>query len=707
MSNLLTLSGNRTNLIFRTDSGMPELVHWGKQIKDLTGIEAMLDKPVPQAGLDQMIPLTLAAESGRGLFCAAGIQGHRQGLDWSPIFTIVDVLESEQAIEFVCEDARAGLKLNIEVSVDPKTEIYTWQAHVTNTKSEGYQLDHLAITLPIAGHLDQLRSFGGRWCQEFREHSSLLEHGAIRIESRHGRTSHQKSPFWFVGDRTVNNNQGEVFGFHLAWSGNHSLNFEVTSDGRHLLQIGELLFPGEITLEQGETYSTPKLYAGYSPSGMNQVSQSFHQHIRHNILKWPVEKPRPVILNTWEGIYFDHDPEYIMQMARKSAELGVERFVLDDGWFEGRDNEYTALGDWYLDKKKYPNGLEPLIDTVKDAGMEFGIWLEPEMINPDSNLYRKHPDWVMKVEGYEPPLGRYQHVLNLQIPEAFDYIFERIDELLTRYDIDYVKWDMNRQLVQAAHQNKPGFSGQNYAFYRLIEKVRNAHPSVEIESCASGGGRVDMGVMEYTHRFWTSDCNDALERVSIQNGFSYFFPPEVMGAHIGADEAHTTQRKHKTMFRALVALFGHMGLELDPVKSTEQELSEIKEFVALHKTLRPLIHDTSSRFYRLDITTDDCLVGWMIQSGDKQDCVIAFFQTAMPRFAVPTRVTLPQLDSSQNYQVEVLLKEQEIGYAMKHEPEWMQQPETVSGDWLTTQGLQLPIMYPETGLLLRLSSAKS
>ena len=517
---LLTLRGLKSEIIFSTEQGMPEIIHWGKPISSTEGATLARSKPIPLGTLDAVPPLTLSADTGLGLFCSPGLQGHRDGLDWSPIFKLENHTQSEHEILFHCIDNNAQLRLTIRVGIDPDTDVVTWQAGIQNLAEKPYNLHRLFITIPVNGYMTELKSFGGRWCQEFKEHQNILKHGAIRIESRHGRTSHQKSPFWMIGRPGFSNCQGELVGMHLAWSGNHCFNFEVTSDGRHIVQIGELLLPGEKILQKFGEYQTPKLHLTWANNGANAISQNFHQFIRNHIVQWPSEKPRPVILNTWEGIYFNHDPEYIIDMVKASAKIGVERFVLDDGWFKGRNDENAALGDWQLDEEKYPDGLEPVIDAVKSEGMEFGIWVEPEMINPDSDLFRSHPDWAMQIAGYDAPLGRYQHVLNLQIPEAFNYILDCLDALLSRYDIAYVKWDMNRQLVQAAHEGKPGSSGQTTAFYRLISALRQKHPEVEIESCASGGGRVDMGVLQYTHRFWTSDCNDALERVAIQSGFS-------------------------------------------------------------------------------------------------------------------------------------------------------------------------------------------
>jgi alpha-galactosidase len=318
------------------------------------------------------------------------------------------------------------------------------------------------------------------------------------------------------------------------------------------------------------------------------MSRHFHQHVREHILADRISsKPRPIHLNTWEGIYFDHDPQYIMDMATQSAEMGVERFIIDDGWFRNRDGDKAALGDWYLDENKYPDGLNGIVEHVNRLGMEFGLWFEPEMVNKDSDLYRAHPEWLLAVEGYDQPTGRNQYAINLQIDEAFDYLFDRLDYFLSSYNIEYIKWDMNREIVQPGHEGFASGHKQVERYYQLVDKLVAKYPNVEIESCAAGGGRIDFEVLKRTVRFWASDNNDALERQQIQRSMSYFFPPEVMGCHIGARHCHSTRRTHDINFRGLTALFGHMGIELDPVKEAAEEKRGLYQIYRAAQTTAP------------------------------------------------------------------------------------------------------------------------
>lgn len=432
------------------------------------------------------------------------------------------------------------------------------------------------------------------------------------------------------------------------------------------------------------------------------MSQQFHRYLRDNIIRFPENKPRPVHLNTWEGIYFNHDPEYIMRMADEAASLGVERFIIDDGWFKGRNDDHAALGDWYLDEQKYPNGLTPVIDHVKSLGMEFGIWVEPEMINPDSDLYRAHPDWVLALPGYAQATGRHQWVLNLNIPAAFNYLLERMSWLLGEHQVDYVKWDMNRELVQPGHNGRAAADAQTRQFYRLLDTLGERFPHVEFESCSSGGGRIDYEVLTRCHRFWASDNNDALERNTIQRGMSYFFPPEVMGAHIGHHKCHATFRQHSIAFRGLTALFGHMGLELDPLAVDEQEREGYRHYAALHKQWRKVIHHGTQ--WRVDMP-DSTTLAQGIVSQDQGQGLFIVSQLAMPDYTLMMPLRMPGLAANAQYRITLLDHPNirltgEGGHTMRKLPAWMESPQTVSGEWLMQAGLALPVLDPETAILI-------
>ncbi len=701
---IVRLQSLTTDLVIRCQP-RAEIVYWGPHLAHFCAEDIQsLQRPVANGRLDIDTPLTLAAENGSGLFGSPGIDGHRQGQDAFPIFETEAVTELDNGVQILARDPVAGLLLCSELRLHPKSGVLQIRHGLTNQRSAPWQLSRFAVTLPIPERAAEVMAFHGRWIREFQPHRVLLAHGGYQQENRRGRTSHEYFPALVLGPSGFSEQQGEVWGAHLGWSGNHRMRADVKTDGRRLLQAEALYFPGEVELAEGETFHTPWLYAAYSASGLNGMSQQFHRFLRQEIIRFPENKVRPVHLNTWEGIYFEQDPDYIMSMASEAAKVGVERFIIDDGWFRGRNHDRAALGDWYLDEQKYPQGLTPVIEHVRGLGMEFGIWFEPEMINKDSDLYRAHPDWLLALPGYEQPTGRYQYVLDLSNDGVFAYLLERLSAILEQYPIDYVKWDMNRELVQACHCGRASAHEHTLRFYRLLDRLRERFPQTEFESCASGGGRIDYEVLKRTHRFWASDNNDALERQTIQRGMSYFFPPEVMGAHIGSSRCHATCRQHSIAFRGLTALFGHMGIELDPVKADASELAGFRHYVALHKQWRGLIH--GGDLWRLDMPDPTTQVQGII-TPERDRALFMVAQLAMPDYSLAGVVRIPGLEPGARYRISLLDHPDirpvlEGGHSMRVLPAWMREPITLSGEWLAGAGLALPILDPESAILIGL-----
>ena len=353
-------------------------------------------------------------------------------------------------------------------------------------------------------------------------------------------------------------------------------------NGQQVLGAGELVLPGEIRLAAGESYQSPWLHAAFG-DGLNEVSRRFHRYLR--VPAHAPASPRPVVVNTWEAVYFDHDLDRLTELAEAAAAAGAERFVLDDGWFLGRRNDHAGLGDWFVDPTVWPDGLAPLIERVHRLGMQFGLWVEPEMINLESELARAHPEWIFRAGGREGIATRQQYVLDLGHPDAYAYIAGCLHALLDEYDIACLKWDHNRMVVEAGHSpsGAPGVHRHTLAVYRLMDELRQRHPGLEIESCAGGGGRIDLEILNRTDRVWPSDCIDALERQQIQRYTMLLLPPELVGTHLGDAEAHTTQRRHHVGFRAAAALWGHMGIEWDLTSATPGKRALVRRWVELHK----------------------------------------------------------------------------------------------------------------------------
>ena len=422
--------------------------------------------------------------------------------------------------------------------------------------------------------------------------------------------------------------------------------------------------------------------------GLVAAGAGFHAEVRRHL----PTRPRPVSLNTWEAVYFDHDADVLRALADRAAAVGVERFVLDDGWFGGRRDDTAGLGDWWVSPDAHPEGLAPLIDHVRSLGMEFGIWVEPEMVNPDSELFRAHPDWVL---GDPDVLGRNQLVLDLSVGECWAHLHDALDRLLRDHDIAYLKWDMNRDLAGA------GAHAQVVALYRLLDALRAAHPDVEIESCASGGGRADLAILQRTCRVWASDCNDALERQVIQRGFSYLLPPEVVGAHIGPPRAHTTGRTQRLSFRAATALFGHLGIEWNLLEASDRHLDALRWWIDLHKELRPLLH--GGDVVRIDPVDDSSLAHGVV-AVDRSEALFALVQLTQSRRTMPAPVRLAGLDPERTYRVAHLAAPGEV-LGWGEQPAWLTDgPVEATGRWLHgAAGIQPPLLHPESALLIRLT----
>jgi alpha-galactosidase len=397
-------------------------------------------------------------------------------------------------------------------------------------------------------------------------------------------------------------------------------------------------------------------------------------------------KPRPVHFNTWEAVYFDQSLTAMCDLADAAARAGAERFVLDDGWFKGRDSDRSSLGDWTVDTRKYPDGLAPLVDHVRGLGMEFGLWVEPEMVNRCSDLFRAHPDWILEAPGREQPVGRGQLVLDLSRPEVADAIFGQLDRLLSDHAIAYLKWDMNRDLTHPLSDGRWSVGAQTRAVYQLMDRLRAAHPKVEIESCASGGARADYEILRRADRIWTSDCNDPIERQSIQRAFSVFFPPEVMGAHVGPRRSHTTARSASLEMRALTAFFGHMGIEGDLRGFDPPELEALVRWMALHKRMRGLLH--GGRMLRLE-HEDPGLAAFLVTDGE---VLVSVAQLETATHALPAPLRLVGLDRCACYRLTLLNPPRRPERSMKRPPAYLARPLSVSGAHLMQAGLTLPVL---------------
>lgn len=695
---VVRLSNAWCDVVVDLSTGVPTIVHWGAPLGadvDLDTVVTALQRPITSGALDVVAPLSLVPEHGSGADTRPGLLGHRRrGVAWAPRFRPVSFAHepspSGGRLEVRASDPVAGLELVSELVLGDVLEL---SCTVVNRGDDRYLLDGLTVTVPMPAHATELITLHGRWIREFHVERRPWTTGTWTAENRLGRTSHERPPLVFAGEPGVGEWSGEVWGLHLAWSGNHVVSADQLPDGRRCLQLGELLHPGEISLAPGESYRTPTVVGTYAEAGLTAATQRFHRYARS--LPAHPERPRPVLLNTWEATYFDHDLDRLRAFATAAAELGVERFVLDDGWFGSRRHDRAGLGDWWVSPQVYPDGLAPLIEHVTGLGMEFGIWVEPEMVNPDSDLFRAHPDWALTTDGYDPVLGRHQLVLDLARPEAFDHVLGLLDRLLADHDVSYVKWDMNRVHVQGSGADgAAGSHAQTLAFGRLLDELRRRHPSVEFESCSSGGGRIDLDVLRRAERVWTSDCNDALERQLIQRGASLLVPPEVMGAHIGPPRSHTTGRTQSLSFRALTAFFGHLGLEWNVLELDDAERARLADVIALHQRHRELLHHGDVvRFDPVLQGTEPSGIAHGVYAPDRSEAIVSHAQLSTGLSLTPPPLRLPGLDPDRRYHVG------ELPLGRRGQPF---APVTLTGRQLAVHGVQLPVLSPESGVLLHL-----
>jgi alpha-galactosidase len=693
------------------NESLPAILHWGHDVGDLPAAElatlAVAARPttVPN-DLDEprragaVLPEHAAGWNGR-----PGVAGSRAGRGWSPLFTLVglDVTPHPAGggrVVAAGADDVAGLHVTVEIELLP-SGLVRQRATLTATAPGRFTVDGLLVTLPVPPVATEVFDLAGRWGRERSPQRLPFVVGVHSRENRRGRTGPDAPLILAAGTAGFDTRSGEVWAVHVAWSGNHVAYAERLSLGDAVLGGGELLLPGEVALEAGESYAGPWVYAAHG-FGLDGVAARFHEYLRAR--PHHPRSPRPVVCNTWEAVYFDHSLERLTELARLAADVGAERFVLDDGWFRGRRDDTAGLGDWYVDPAVWPDGLHPLIAAVEGLGMEFGLWVEPEMINLDSDLARAHPDWILAAGERLPLPARHQQVLNLAEPQAYAYILERLDALLSEYPIAYLKWDHNRDLLDAGagRSGVPAVHAQTVAVYRLLDELRARHPGVEIESCSSGGLRVDLEVLERTDRIWASDVIDPLERQQIQRWTAQLLPLELIGSHVGAPRAETTGRTHDLSFRAGTALFASFGIEWDISTATDAERKELGAWVALYKEVRELLHTgTAVRASQ----HDPAFAVHGVVAADRSDALFALVQLTTPETSVPGVVRLPGLDPARSYRVSAQAPGDRPATRGLRPPAWLADGVTLPGAVLEHVGLRAPALNPEQLLLLRVEAA--
>ncbi|MEM9853080.1 MAG: alpha-galactosidase [Pseudomonadota bacterium] len=672
----------QTLVLAAPDDGLPEIVHWGAALPDNEDLAAIARAHRIEAGggtLMEPVPLSIAPEASRTFQGQPGMTLRAlTGTLLSPRFCFAcETSNSIQSLNLSFTDDALGLTYAACFELDQDTHVITAQAELFSEQPIHVSW-FAAPVFPAPAMSREMIDYHGRWTGEFYPVVTPWGPGIREREARTGRSGHEHFPGLIVPENGASHTKGAAHAFHYGWSGGHRMVAEELPDGRRQIQFGHAR---DSELAPVTHFKTAKLFATFGEAGLNGCATAFQRHLRDRVVPWPApERPRPVHYNCWEAIYFDHDLAALKDIATQAAELGAERFVLDDGWFGRRDNDLSSLGDWDIDRRKWPDGLAPLIEHVKARGMTFGLWFEPEMINPDSDLYRAHPDWALGAP--DQVLGRNQMALDMAREDVRSHLFEKIDAILKDYDIEYVKWDHNRILPSPD-------AAQARGSYALLARIREANPTLEIESCASGGGRIDFGVLEHTHRVWLSDSNDALERLRMQHEAAAFLPSVVTGSHVGPRRCHTSGRILDISLRAWVAAQRHMGFEMDPRELDEREKDVLKTVTTWYKANRDWMH--AGDILRLD-AADDALVAEEQIARDQSRFVVfaAKIKNSRPSTQLPLR--LCGLDPTARYRISVVSHRANPGQRGKtalHDG-----PIEASGAWLMGHGLQLPTTWP-------------
>lgn len=556
--------------------------------------------------------------------------------------------KSAQTLEITLEDKISGVEVVLSYSVFDDYDVILRNTRIHNISDSTIEIDSAySANLDIAKGNYDLIYFSGGWGREREFCRSEIQQGAkIDISNARGGSGHTLNPFIMVSEHNADEDKGNVYGFSLIYSGNHSSMIECDQYGNIRVQQGINPFMFKWTLEKGESFVTPQCVMCYSENGIGGLSRELNDVYRTNLCrsKW-ADKDRPILINNWEATYFDFDEDKLLSIAKRAKEAGVELFVLDDGWFGTRNDDFSGLGDWTVNYDKLPSGIDGLAKKINDIGLKFGLWFEPEMVNPDSDLYRAHPDWAISVPNRISSLSRNQLILELSRDDVCDYIITAVSDVLKSANIEYVKWDMNRPMTDMPYE---GYNHKyTLGFYKIMDAITGAFPNILFEGCSGGGGRFDAGVLAYIPQIWTSDNSDAAARLKIQYATSMGYPVSAISAHVTAVPNHQNGRITSLKMRADTAYAGVFGYELDITKMSDTELAEIKKQVETDKKLRTLMR--TGDFYRILSPYETNYCSWEMVSKDKKE---VFFYSAKI-FSVANshdiRIKLKGLDAEAKY----------------------------------------------------------
>lgn len=574
--------------------------------------------------------------------------------------TYVENDNEAETLMITLQDKVLHVDLKLYYTIYNKRPVITRHSEFINHGNSAVYLESaMSTSIDLPDDDFELLNLHGAWARESHIEVTPLKKGIQAISSTRGASSHVHNPFIALKRPHTTENAGEVYGFSLIYSGNFLAQIEVDTYNVSRVMLGINPFRFQWKLKEKSSFTTPEAIMVYADQGLSQMSQTFHNLYRDRLARgyWR-NRTRPILINNWEATYFQFNEDKIIEIAKEAKELGIELFVLDDGWFGERHDDSSSLGDWFENKDKLPNGIKGLSEKIKSLGLMFGLWFEPEMSSKGTKLYDEHPDWLIATPERAPSHGRNQFVLDFSREEVVDHIFHLMDNILKDSHIDYIKWDMNRYITEA-YSMKLAHDEQDEVFhryilgvYRLYEKLIEKYPHILFESCAGGGGRFDPGMLYYAPQTWTSDDTDAVERLKIQYGTSMCYPLSSIGSHVSAVPNHQVGRKPSIKTRADVAYFGTFGYELDVTKLSEEDKLSVKQQTEFFKQNRDLIHN--GLFYRLQSPFEKNETAWMVTSNDQENAIVGYYKVLARPNEGYKRIKLHGLDPDKLYNVQPL-----------------------------------------------------
>ena len=682
---LFHIKSNRTSYVMRVlETGHLINLYWGRKINsnkidyvvkkrpcgsflaDLDNVDALHLEIIPQEypsyGNPDLRSPAVQIKLANGTtvtdfrYYSHEIYNGKKALQGLPA-TYVENEDEAETLEITLKDELAGLRVILSYTVFKNYDVITRSCKIVNdSKEEVDVLRALSANVDFRHSDFDLIQLSGSWARERHIIRTPLRNGGQCVESRRGASSHAQNPFIALVSKDTTEDKGEVYGFNLVYSGNFLANVEVDMHSNARAQIGINPFDFTWNLEAGDEFQTPEAVMVYSPNGLTEMSHIYHDLYRERLCRGTHrDKERPILINNWEATYFDFNNEKIKDIAKESSNLGIELFVLDDGWFGERNNDDCSLGDWFVNEEKLKGGLSSLVKDINEMGMQFGLWFEPEMISPKSKLYEEHPDWCIHIEGRVRSEARKQLILDLSREEVCDAVIEMLTNVLKSAPISYVKWDMNRNMTEIGSPAWPAKKQKEVAhrymlgLYKILENITTNFPNILFESCSGGGGRFDGGMLYYMPQTWTSDDTDAIERLKIQEGTSLVYPVSTMGSHVSAVPNHQVHRITPLHTRGVVAMAGSFGYELDITKMTDEEKEEVKSQVKFYKNIRKTIQ--FGDLYRLKSAFDSNEAAWMNISKDGNNLVVSYVKKYAEANVLPKRLKLKALDENSLYEI--------------------------------------------------------